>query len=234
VQDTGQQANHGVNGAKIGVEALVARRERVTLFSITKCKEVATERRTCRPIATNSGVGVYYGRQLIFVEVLGRFTMASLRTEAEAVAIALEVGILSVDDAVHWAIRQLDNLDVPPIAICDAATAGSKYPQDVASFLRQVPGESDQTQAIWLVLRYALDALEQATRTPRQIARALFDLAYAGDLPKSKLRDQAWIYWDAIDLVRDGYSNQTEEQIVSDMASTLKEFLRSQVGEAGG
>ncbi len=140
---------------------------------------------------------------------------------------------MSVDNAVHWAIRQLDNFDLPPIAICDVATAGSKYPQDVVVILRQILGDCDQTQAIWLVLRYALDALEQATRTPRQIARALFDLAYAGDLPKSKLRDQAWIYWDAIDLTRDGYGDQTEEQIISDMASALKDFLRSHAGEAG-
>jgi hypothetical protein len=158
--------------------------------------------------------------------------MLSLRTEAESVATALETGLFDVTDAVRWADRQIERSDVPDTAICDAAMAGSKYPQDVAFILRQVPGECDQAQAVRLVLRYALDALEQGRRDPRQVARALFDLAYAGDLPKGKLRGQAWGYWDAIDLARHGCARQTEKQITADMASAIGGFLASQPEDA--
>ena len=151
--------------------------------------------------------------------------MVSLRTEAESVARALEVGLLDVADAVVWADRQIERSEVPHAAICDCAMAASRYPRDVASILRQVPGDYDQSQALRLLLRYALDALEQRKRDPRKIAHALFDLACAGDLPKSELKYHSWGYWDAIDLARDGYIHQTEKQVIAHMTSTLKDFL---------
>lgn len=156
----------------------------------------------------------------------------SLRTEAESVAIALEISLFDVAAAVRWADRQIEQADVPHIAICDVALAASKHPQDVAFMLRQVPGECDHPQAVRLVLRYALAALEERERDPRQIAHGLFDLACADDLPESDLKHHAWGYWDALDLARDGYVDQTEEQIVSHMISTLKSFLAGETRRA--
>lgn len=146
--------------------------------------------------------------------------MVSLRTEAEAVAIALEIGLFDVADAVRWADQQIERSDTPEGAICDVAMSASKYPQDVAFNLRQIPGECERSIAVRLVLRCALNAFESGKRDPREIARGLFDLAYANDLPES-----AWAYWDAIDLARDGYCQETEQEITAHMISTLTEFL---------
>jgi hypothetical protein len=158
--------------------------------------------------------------------------MVPLRTEAEAVAIALEIGVFEVADAVRWADQQIEHSEVPEVVICDVAMAGSKYPQDVSFTLRQLPGECDRSLAIRLVLRYALEALEGAKRDPREIARTLFDLACANDLPESDLKHHAWVYWDAIDLSRDGYGDETEEQIAAHMISTLTDFLKGPDGIA--
>jgi hypothetical protein len=164
-----------------------------------------------------------------------RFAMVSLRTEAESVAIALEIRILSVDDAVNWAICQLDELDMPPVAICDAAMAGSKYPQDVVMTLREVPGDFDRSQAVRLVLRYALDALEQGKRNPIQVTYALYDLAHAGDLSESELDKHQWHFWDhALYFICKGESNRTEEQFFTDWSLELKGFLRSRTEDAHG
>jgi hypothetical protein len=160
--------------------------------------------------------------------------MLSLRTEAESIAIALGIGLFDVADAVQWADQVIERSDVPDGAICDVALAASKFPQDVARILRSLPGDCDRPQAVRLVLRYAIEAMEQAKRDPRDVARGLFDLAYRGDLPESELKYHAWGYWDAIDFARDGYVDQTEEQIASHMISTIKIFLANQDDDSPG
>jgi hypothetical protein len=151
--------------------------------------------------------------------------MASLRTEAESLAIALELSLLRVADAVRWADHQIELSDIPPSSLCDVAMASSKFPQDVAHMLRSVPGDCDYIGAVRLTLGYAQRALKESTSDPPDVARALFDMAMAGDLPDGNLKYHAFGYWDAIDLARDGAIEQSEAEIVADMAQRIQEFL---------
>lgn len=130
-------------------------------------------------------------------KILGEKDMASLRTEAESLAIALELSLLHVADAVRWADRQIELSDIPPSSLCDVAMASSKFPQDVAHMLRSIPGDCDYAGAVHLTLGYALKALKESTSDPRDVARALFDMAMASDLPEGDLKYHAFGYWDA-------------------------------------
>lgn len=153
--------------------------------------------------------------------------MPSQRTEAEAIAIALEIGLLDAADAVHWADRQIEISDVPHVVLCDVAMAASKFPQDVAHMLRSLPGELDHEGAVQAVLRYAYESLVQSKRTPLGVASALFQLAMADDLPEGELKSHAWGYWDEIDMARDGGYYRSEAEITSHMTATLKAHLDS-------
>ena len=130
--------------------------------------------------------------------------MASLRTQAESLARCLETGLTDVADAVRWADRQIQLSDSPCGALCDVSMASSKFPQDVAHMLRSLPGDPDHQEAILLVLRRALVVLHEGSASAEVIARALFELAFAGDLPEGQLKDESWWYWDSLDLARDG------------------------------
>jgi len=66
-----------------------------------------------------------------------------LKTEAEALAVALDVGAINVSDVIAWADAVIDTEEHPHWSICEVATVGTKYPPDVANALREVPGEAD-------------------------------------------------------------------------------------------
>jgi hypothetical protein len=160
--------------------------------------------------------------------------MNSIRTEAEAIAISLEVGFLRVADAVRWADHQIEMSDVPTSPMCDVAMASSRLPQDVAHSLRSIPGDCDKVAAVQLVLRYARNALMESSSDPRDVARALFDMAVADELPEGDLKSHAFGYWDDIDLARDSTIPQSEAEIVADMVRRIQEFLGDAPASAGG
>ena len=52
--------------------------------------------------------------------------MSELRTEAEAFAIALELGFVPVSEAVAWSDAQIAASDVPHIALCDVSMSSHR------------------------------------------------------------------------------------------------------------
>jgi hypothetical protein len=126
---------------------------------------------------------------------------------------------------VRWADRQIELSDIPLSSLCDVAMASSRFPQDVARMLRSIPGDCDFAGAVRLTLGYMLDALRESTSDPRGIARALFDMAIACDLPDGDLKHHSFGYWDAIDLARDGVTQESESGIVADMIRRIETFL---------
>ena len=151
--------------------------------------------------------------------------MASMRTEAESLAIGLELGIVPVSDAVAWADRQIEQSDVPCNAICEISMASSKSPHDVVHLLRSLPGEFNASVAVRSTVGHLLIALRDLDYDPESIARALYDLAMADDLPDGPMKTQAWWYWDAIGLSRDGIGHETVDEIRSMMVQEMSDFV---------
>ena len=152
-------------------------------------------------------------------------TAPTNRTEAEALAIALKFGLATVADAVAWADAQIAASDVPHVALCNVSMAATRYPQDVASMLRELPGEFDSEAAVRLALKYASSALRNGSIDPRDVARALYDIAIAGHLSNGDFERHALSFWDGIDLVRNGIGVKSESQIIDDMTRMLGEFI---------
>jgi hypothetical protein len=148
---------------------------------------------------------------------------SSARTEAEALARALELGLIDVADAVRWADQKIAQEDSLPNALYDVAMSSKVYPQDVAHLLRSIPGTFDRERAVLYILRFALDAVLSERRTPECVARAMFLLALADDLGFAGLESKAYL-WDAeFDAVHEGYIDA--DDIAGEMISSLSKTL---------
>jgi hypothetical protein len=143
------------------------------------------------------------------------------RTEAEALAACLELGWLSTSDAVRWADAQILKTDVPSNALCDIAMASRQNNLDVALMLRQLPGVIDSAYVTRRLLECAAERLRHQPEKARSIAFALYQMAMGDVLPPGPLRQNAWWFYDAIDLAESRTVEETPAQIIRQMAEAL-------------
>jgi hypothetical protein len=152
----------------------------------------------------------------------GRSPTADLRTQAEAMRIAIEIGAVSVEQVVDWARTIVAASDQPHWSICELATCPDRYPPDLNEFLLAVPGSPDLLAARAIVVRMLSDTLWANPNRADQVARSLYDLAVAGDLEDSPLREIAWWAWDALDLADSGMIEQTRADVVAQMHAAFQ------------
>lgn len=147
----------------------------------------------------------------------------TLKNEAEVLAVALEVGAVSIEDVIEWADAVLERQEHPHWSICELATMGSSCEPDVVHTLRDVPGTADE---VWvrsnLVRRLAQELAEDASSVDR-VASALYRLALAEQLPRGELLSLAWWAQDELDLVDQRMVEGSRENIVAEMAQALNE-----------
>lgn len=148
--------------------------------------------------------------------------MTRLRTEAESLAVSLELGAIKVADVMSWAGKVIECEESPHWSICEVATMGAKYAPDVAAALREVPGKPEPSVVKRLVLKHLANALADDAGRADQIASALFQLAVDDALPDARLRALAWWAWDALSLADQGTIAETRGQIVDEMKSALR------------
>src|SRR5258708_38257213 len=99
--------------------------------------------------------------------------MLPLRDEAEALATALEIAAIDVDEVVDWADVQIAAQEEPHWALCNVATSRGKYPQDVASELRQLPDRADPAVVRSLLVQLIARKLKHDESRAYQLASAL-------------------------------------------------------------
>jgi hypothetical protein len=148
--------------------------------------------------------------------------MPPLRDEAEALACALEIGAVDVDAVIDWADAQIAEDPTPHWVLCEAATSRGKYPQDVASELRQIPGRTDPVNVRSLLVQLMAGKLKKNEGRAYQLASALYQMAYANEVEQPELRALAWWAWDALDLADCGHIAETRAQVVERMRDVLE------------
>jgi hypothetical protein len=160
--------------------------------------------------------------------------IVSARTEAEVLALAIEIGALSVADAVAWADNVIEREEHPHGSICEVAVSARKYEPDVVAALREVPGEVDEGEVKRRLVRVLSDGLERDRARADQIARSLYQLALANQVDSERLRNTAAWAWDGLDLADAGMIEQTREQVIDEMIAALREAAEHETpgGEA--
>lgn len=110
-------------------------------------------------------------------------THMTRRTEAEEIATALELGLLSVPDAIRWADAGIEADPQPPFALIEVSVAAKAPPVEVAHLLRSLPGEPGRRElARRLVCRIA-GALHDGRVTAAGAARILYHMVLAELIP---------------------------------------------------
>src|SRR5690606_6908280 len=140
--------------------------------------------------------------------------LPNVKSRAEALAVALEVGAAGVDDVVAWAEGVIDAEVHPHWSVCELATMSRSYEPDVIRALREVPGEPDEAWVRKEVIRQLHRGLAEDRSRADQIASVLYDLAMAEELPDEALRSVAWWAWDALSLADDRLVEETRDQVI--------------------
>ena len=147
--------------------------------------------------------------------------MPPLRDEAEALAIALEIAAVDVDEVIDWADAMIAVEDKPHWALCNVATSRGKYPQDVASELRQLPDCADPVVVRSLLVQLIARKLRHDESRAYQLASALYRMASANEIDDPELRELAWRAWDALDLAANRSIAETPAQVIERMRDIL-------------
>lgn len=146
---------------------------------------------------------------------------SNLRNSAEALAVRLEIGAAGVADAVAWADSVMAAESHPHWSVCEVATMGKSYEPDVARALREVPGEFDEKWLCQEVIQQLARGLAEDRTRADKIASALYELAWADELPEGELLSIAWWAWDALAMADDGTVEMTRDQVVDQMLEAL-------------
>ena len=155
--------------------------------------------------------------------------MSKQRTEAEALAVSLELGLRGVADAVTWADNQIAaEASVPHIALCELALAHHEHGIDVANLLRRLPGAVDQQEVTRRVVRDTAEAARTQRLTPRMIESALFTLALNSELPPGEVTSAAYQFSHDLDLAEEGLSHDTPAHVMKRMLKVLDWWLEQQ------
>jgi len=147
--------------------------------------------------------------------------MSQTRNEAEALARALEFGLLDVPDVIAWADAQILREDRPSEALCDLSLARGPYPVDGAGMLRRFPGTPNSPVAARLLLSLMKERLKHEVACADRIAGMLYRMALADEIEDPSLREISRWAWDELDLAEFGDIEESREEIVRQMVDAL-------------
>ena len=149
------------------------------------------------------------------VETLGQ------RDDAEALAIALEAGVVTVGEAIRWADREIESSAGASAEVIAVSLATKAAPAEVAHLLRSIPGELSRSQASRRALLYAKAALESGRASPTTIARSLHQMYWTGNVPcEDAGGTMAWLD-EGFYLASEGIAGT-----VAEVEAELRDFLR--------
>ena len=115
-----------------------------------------------------------------------------IKTEAEALRLALLSGLALPRDIVRWADRIIAEEPTPHIAVIDLALAVNEGADRLVLRLSDIPGEGSHDGAIRLLLKVLLQRLDRDT-DPRTVAESLYRLSRTTAWPEEQFGTEP--YW---------------------------------------
>ena len=155
---------------------------------------------------------------------VGRAAMADAltqRDEAEALAIALEAGVIEVSAAIRWADQVIEACSDPTSEVVAVSLATKAPAAEMAHLLRNTPGELSQPRAARRALLFMMMALESGRVSSKYIARSLYGMWLRGGAPCEDAEGAMSRLDDAFYLATEGMIGTVAEAEVE-----LRDFLR--------
>lgn len=149
---------------------------------------------------------------------------ARLREEAEYLRLALAMGLVTPDEVVAWADRQIAALDEPPIQVIDVSLAGSRPAIEIIGLLAAVPGSGDLVAAAHRSLGLFLRRFRAGGISLEQAADMLWAYSNWASVPEDE-RLWASNFTDVVNCLNLGYYGTPES-----VRSEVEEFLSRHSG----
>ena len=141
-----------------------------------------------------------------------------LTIEAAARTMALDFGVLPLEDLIAWADGQIQaERDFDPRLI-DLSLA--KTDAEAKAALREFGPTTDKPQVSARLFSLLHDALASGRDDGRKVAKALYDMAMGDYVPAPEHEGPMWCFWDDLDLAIDGVHGDAEA-IRTEMLSYL-------------
>lgn len=150
-----------------------------------------------------------------------------LKTEAEALRLALLSGLATPEDVIAWADRTITAEATPHIGIIDLALAVNDNAARLAFRLSEIPGEPASRAAIQLLLKVLIERLDRGA-DPRDVAEYLYRLARTTEWPEEHFGSEP--YWlDDLFQPEAAYSGIYYQEALA----TLREYLTKHTAGLG-
>lgn len=150
--------------------------------------------------------------------------MASVRDEAEMLALGLELGVVRPAEVVEWADGVIARSELVHWSIGELVTMGRAYEQDVAAALRRIPGEPNLAWANVALVR----RLPQHLRARRELDEPFIEalvflrgLDERGLLVDPELRQATRPAWRALGLMGQLWLGEQRERLVDELLTAL-------------
>jgi hypothetical protein len=114
--------------------------------------------------------------------------MNSAPDEAQALAIALEAGAVTVSEVVAWADTQIAVVSDPESTLIELALA--KRAPEALGFLHELAAGADPKAVAQLALGHLYRALERDSIAPERVAQSLEQMAMNGYVPDDVAGDE--------------------------------------------
>lgn len=134
-----------------------------------------------------------------------------LGNDADELAMALRLGLATVDEAISWADDAIIALDQPPYALIEAACASRAPTDELAELLEQVPGERDTELVARRVLTRMATSVRDGQTTPARAARMLYEMLLWGCSPGVDFEGEVNGLDHAFSLADEGIWGTTED-----------------------
>ena len=134
----------------------------------------------------------------------------SLKTRAEALLEAANLGYVGVGDVIAWVDNIIEAEESPDPALFDATVAGSDR-NKLSAALSQVHGDADPRGVVRLVIGHMRTAWLSDPTLEDRVVKSLFDMAISERFPDDDASDDMYWFYDALDLAKDGTLGGLEE-----------------------
>lgn len=146
------------------------------------------------------------------------------REHAEVLAIAIERGIASPQEAIDWACELVSARTSPSEQLLELAGAFQPHALDVVGMLRRFPGSADATHVFRKLLARIRKLLRDRPSAWSQVTAVLEQMAASGEVPSS-LEGDCYRFDDQRLLAEQG-TYGTIEQAQSDLIAFLEAEAR--------
>jgi hypothetical protein len=151
-----------------------------------------------------------------------------IKTEAEALRLALLSGLASSKDVIAWADRKIAIEAAPHITIIDLALAVDEDVDRLALRLTEIPGEASLADAIQLLLKALMERLDHGV-DPRRVAEHLYRLTGITDWPEEQFGSEP--YWlDDLFQPESAYGGMYYQEALA----ALRTYLAKHTASVGG